>query len=89
MNEVQYVRTKELLSADVGDELVALDADAGHCYGFNSAAASVWRQLAEPQSFESLKRSLMDEYEVSDEQCSDDLAQLLNDFVGKGLIRRT
>ena len=89
MSEAQYVRTKELLSADVGDELVALDADAGHCYGFNSVAASVWRQLKEPQSFDGLKRSLMDEYEVSEEQCSADLTQLLNDFVGKGLIRRT
>jgi len=89
MNEAQYVRTKELLSADVGDELVALDADAGHCYGFNNVAASVWRELAEPRSFNGLKLSLMNEYEVSEEQCAADLSELLDDFVSKGLIRRT
>jgi hypothetical protein len=89
MNQPQYERALDLLSADVGDELVALDADAGHCYGFNSVAASVWRKLEQPRSLDELKAALMDEYEVSEEQCAADLSELLDDFVGKGLIRRT
>ena len=84
-----YERTVDLLSADIGDELVALDAEAGHCYGFNSVAASVWRQLEKPRSFDELKRALLDEFEVSDEQCAADLDDLLGDLVGKGLLRRT
>ena len=89
MNEAQYVRTKELLSADVGNHLVALDADEGLCYGFTSVVASVWRELAEPRSFEGLKRFLLDEYEISEEQCAAKLSNLLDDFVAKGLVRRT
>jgi hypothetical protein len=84
-----YERTVDLLSADIGDELVALDADAGHCYGFNSVAASVWRLLDEPRSFDDLKQALLDEFEVSEEQCTSDLHELLDDLVGKGLLRRT
>jgi len=89
MNESHYVRASDLLAADVGDEMVALDADAGHCYGFNSVAASVWRQLDQPRTFDGLKQALMEEYEVSEEQCQADLAELLEDFVSKGLLRRT
>lgn len=84
-----YQRSVDLLSADVGDELVALDAHAGHCYGFNSVAASVWRQLEQPRSFEDIKRNLLNEFEVSEDQCSADLQHLLADLVDKGLLRRT
>jgi len=89
MDQPLYERTVDLLAADVGDELVALDANAGHCYGFNSVAASVWRQLEQPRSFEDLKRSLINEFEVSEDQCASDLNELLDDLVGKGLLRRT
>jgi len=89
MSPSYYERSRDLLSADVGDELVALDADAGHCYGFNSAAASVWRQLEQPRSFDELKSGLLDEFDVTEEQCASDLNELLDDLVAKGLVRRT
>jgi hypothetical protein len=89
MNEPYYERAIDLLAADVGDELVALDADAGHCYGFNSVAASVWRQLDQPRTFDELKTALIDEYDVSEERCVADLSELLEDFVARKLLRRT
>lgn len=89
MTEPQYERAVDLLAADVGDELVALDADAGHCYGFNSVAASVWRQLDRPRSFDQLKAALMDEYDVPEDRCVADLSELLDDFVARKLLRRT
>ena len=84
-----YERTVDLLSADVGDELVALDADAGHCYGFNGVAASVWRRLEQPRSFEDLRQALLEEFDVSEQQCTAELQELLDDLVDKGLLRRT
>ena len=89
MNQPLYTRATDLLAADVGDELVALDVDAGHCYGFSSVAASVWRRLEQPCSFEELKQGLLDEFEVSEDECASDLKALLDDLVGKGLLRRT
>lgn len=89
MKQFQYERAVDLLSADIGDELVALDAEGGHCFGFNSVAASVWRLLEVPRTFDQLKSDLMQEYEVSEQQCDRDLAELLDDFVNKRLIRRT
>ena len=40
-----YKRKIDLMEAELGDELVALDPDAGECFGFNSIATSVWRML--------------------------------------------
>ena len=88
MTDHLYRRSKELLEADVGDELVGLDADAGQCFGFNEVATSVWKSLEQPKTFDQLRDVLVDEYAVDEDQCSRELNQLLDDLVAKGLIRK-
>lgn len=84
-----YSRAVRLMEAELGDEFVALDAEAGRCFGFNNVAASVWRALERPRTFEELRNSLLLEYEVGFEQCSTDLNELLADLVGRGLVEET
>lgn len=83
-----YERAVELLEADLGDELLTLDAKAGQCFGFNSVAASVWRRLAEPAAFDDIRQTLLDEYEVTDEQCTEELRGLMQVLVDQGLVRQ-
>jgi hypothetical protein len=87
MNEALYERATELLEADLGDELMALDAEGGICFGFNSVATSVWRHLVSPKSFEDLKEALLAEYDVSGEQCAEELQELLENLLESGLVR--
>jgi len=82
-----YRRAVDLMEAELGDELVALDPKAGECFGFNSVATSVWRQLEKPRNFEQLRDALLDEYQVGREQCERELEELLRDLHAKGLIR--
>lgn len=88
MSEDKYERATELLEAELGEELVALEPQQGSCFGFNNVAAVVWRQLEQPKSFDELKLLLLAEYEVGAEQCTLELKELINDLVGKGLVRR-
>ncbi len=87
MATFRYVRAKQLLEAELGDELVALDTDGGHCFGFNSVAADIWRLLDRPRDRETLHRALMDKYDVDAAQCATDLKSCLADLEAKGLIR--
>lgn len=87
MDSLVYEKATELMEAEVGEDLVALDPDAGACFGFNSVARSVWRHLEQPRSFEQLTRSLLDEYDVGIERCAEELRDLLDDMVQKGLVR--
>jgi len=84
--EAIYKRATDLMEADLGDELVALDPNAGECFGFNSVATSVWRLLEEPKNFGQLRDALLDEFEVSPEQCTGELKDLLDDLAAKGLV---
>ena len=82
----RYVRAVDLLEADIGNELVALEPEAGNCFGFNEVATVVWRKLAEPRSFDELRDALVADYDVSTEQCSTELKALLDDLVARRLV---
>jgi hypothetical protein len=82
-----YERAGELMEAELGDELIALDPAAGECFGFNSVATFVWQTLKEPKSFEQLRDALLNEYEVDAGQCAKELRELLDDLEAKHLVR--
>jgi len=84
-----YQRAVDLLEAELADEILALDPKEGSCFGFNPVAASVWRRLEQPASFDDLRRALLDEYEVSPEQCTKELQELMKVMIGHGLVRRS
>ena len=83
-----YRRSAQLMEADIGDELVALDAEAGVCFGFNQVATKVWKALAQPRSFDQLREALLDEYDVGEEQCASELRELLEDMAAKKLVTK-
>lgn len=85
---VIYRRAVDLLEADIHDELVALEPQAGACFGFNPVAASVWRLLETPKSFNELREALLSQYEVTSDECSHDLRELLAMMEDEGLIER-
>ena len=62
---------------------------ARQCFGFNNVAASVWRELAAPRTFEQLKQALLTEYEVEDERCATELRTLLDELCAKGLVAKS
>jgi hypothetical protein len=86
VKEPVYERAANLMEAELGDELVALDTDGGQCFGFNNVATSVWRHLEHPKTFDQLRDALLDEYEVDPEQCTRELKGLLDDLFEKRLV---
>jgi hypothetical protein len=88
MREALYERATELLEADLGDELMALDAQGGTCFGFNAVATGVWRQLVSPKSFDELRQALLAEYDVGSDQCTEELQELLDNLMENGLVRK-
>lgn len=87
MDQLVYSRSAQLMEAELHEELVALDPVAGRCFGFNDVAATVWKLLAQPKSFEQLREALMNEFEVAGDQCSIELRDLLDQLRELGLVR--
>jgi len=83
-----FERSRKLMEADLGDELLALDVEGGQCFGFNDVATAVWKLLEQPRSFAELRDVLLADYDVSSAQCSADLAELLDSLGERGLVKR-
>lgn len=81
-----YRRNKDLIEAEVGDDLVALEPHAGVCFGFNSVAATVWQHLGSPRTFDEIKEHLLAAYDVAEAQCATELEELLNQLIEGHLV---
>jgi hypothetical protein len=84
---IQYVKAKDLIEAELGDDLVGLDVGEGHCFGFNPVAADIWRLLDQPRDFEALRQALTDQYNVDPGECAAELRACLADLEMQGLVR--
>ncbi|MEI8355277.1 MAG: HPr-rel-A system PqqD family peptide chaperone [Deltaproteobacteria bacterium] len=89
MMELQkkIVRTADVVSAPVQEELVMFDVDAGKYYGLNQMAAAIWRCLENPVTVAALCAELLNDFDVSPEQCRLEVLAFLSKLETKGLIR--
>ncbi|MBF6568633.1 MAG: PqqD family protein [Candidatus Binataceae bacterium] len=75
------------VSCELGGEAAILDLQQGVYYGLDPVGATIWNLIAQPRRVDEIKQALLDQYEVSPDQCERDLIELLNDLAEHGLIR--
>jgi hypothetical protein len=81
-----FRRTDATMSAEVGDDVVALQADRGFAYGMEEVTATVWKLLEEPRDLDTIVTRLTAEYEVREDQCRAEVGTLLERMVSEGLV---
>lgn len=81
-----YRRTAATMSTEVGDDVVALQADRGFAYGMEEVTATVWRLLEEPRDLDALVTQLTAEYDVDEAQCRAEVTTLLEQMTSEGLV---
>lgn len=74
------------MEAPLERDLVGLNVDTGLCYGFNETAAAIWRQLAQPKSFDALLADLSLEFETTPTGCRDEVGRLVHELTDAGLV---
>jgi hypothetical protein len=80
------VAAPEQVSCPLGEESAILNLKNSVYYGMNPVGARVWDLLKEPTSVMELRNALLEEYEVDEARCGDDLLALLETMRSEGLI---
>jgi Coenzyme PQQ synthesis protein D (PqqD) len=80
------VATKHQVSCALGDESAILNMDNSVYYGMNAVGTSVWNLLQQPRSLLDIRDAIVDEYDVTPEQCERDLLELLEEMKKEGLV---
>jgi coenzyme PQQ synthesis protein D (PqqD) len=80
------VAAPEQVSCSLGEESAILNLKNSVYYGMNPVGARVWDLLKQPKSVAELRNALLEEYEVDEVRCGDDLLALLETMRSEGLI---
>lgn len=78
--------TKEAVHCDLEDEVVILGLKDGIYYGLNPVGTFIWNLIQKPITVKEIKEALLEEYDVDEETCENDLKELLEDLIDKSLI---
>jgi hypothetical protein len=81
------VATGNQACCSLAEEAVILDLKAGMYYGLNSVGARVWNLIQQPRTVQQVRDAIMEEYDVDPDRCERDLLVLLQDLVGRELVR--
>ena len=79
--------TKNQVSGDLLDgEVVILNLKDGVYYGLNSIGSRIWALIQEPRTVREVRDTLLQEYEIEEECCTQELLALLQDLASHELI---
>jgi hypothetical protein len=82
-------RDSNPLDCTIGDEVMLLSAQTGMYYALDATAARIWKLLETPTTFGDLCDKLTTEFDVSVDQCRDDVSACLRTLIDDALIHLT
>lgn len=74
------------VSADLAGEIAILNTKTGIYFGLDPVGARIWSLVLQGRSVEQMRDMMLEEYDVEPAQLEGDLAHLLAELEGKGLI---
>ena len=80
------VRHPGALSAEIDDEVVALDIARGACYGLDAIGARIWSMIESPTAIGDICEALTAAYDVDAATCRADVLDLFMALRAEGLI---
>ena len=80
------VAGSELVTANLDGEVVILGFQSGSYFGLDQVGAFVWDLLQKPQTVAALCDRILQEYEIDQERCEQDLLNLLGQLLDQQLI---
>jgi Coenzyme PQQ synthesis protein D (PqqD) len=75
--------------SDMDGEKVMLSINNGKYYNLGNIGGEIWDQIKEPKSIQALINSLIDIYNVEEEECKDQVLSFLNKLLEENLINIT
>jgi hypothetical protein len=79
-------RNEKMLSTDLDQETILMSVDAGAYFGMAGTAQTIWEKLETPLTFSALVNELVNEFEITPEECASDLQDFLGKMEQEGLL---
>ena len=84
--QTTVIVSSQQVSCPLGDEAAILNMKNSVYYGVNPVGATVWNLLKQPKTVAEIRDAILEEYEVEEKRCEQDLLTLLEEMRSEGLI---
>jgi hypothetical protein len=84
--QTTVIVSSQQVSCPLGDEAAILNLKNSVYYGMNPVGATVWNLLKQPKTVAEIRDAIIEEYEVDESRCEQDLLILLEEMRSEGLI---
>lgn len=82
----RYIRNSRAISGRLHEELVMMDPEQGKYFSLNRVATRIWDLLEKPMDIDQLCVVLLEEYEISQDRCHEEVGDYLRQMLRLGLI---
>ncbi|EZP81704.1 SynChlorMet cassette protein ScmD [Novosphingobium resinovorum] len=83
-----FTKVPTTATAEIDGQLVALDIQAGICFGLDPVATHIWKLLDAYPTADRLCAALLELYDVDPATCEEQTLSLLHELADIGLISR-
>lgn len=72
------VQNRDIDVSDLNNEKVMMNIDKGQYFSLNSLGSRIWELIDSPKKIRDIVHDLLEEYEVSEEDCVESVTEFLN-----------
>lgn len=85
-SHTRITRNPDQVFSEIDGQVVMLNVKKEAYYTLNDVGSSIWREIERPRTLKELTSCLTDEYEVSYENCRDEIIPFLNELLEAGIV---
>lgn len=74
------------MAAEIDGDTVMMNIETGHYFGLDDIGSAAWKAIEKPSPIASIQTSLLEQYDVSSEQCTRDLLTFLSELLEQRII---
>ena len=79
-------KNPNIVSSEIDGETVMMDTDFEKYFGMRAVGTRIWQLLEQDTSLQNICQQLVEEYEVTLEQCQEDVAPFLNELAKQDML---
>ena len=85
--DIKWQVSMEVLSSKIDEEVILMSLKGEYYFGLDPIGSSIWELLEQqPLSINELVKILVEEYEVDEQTCREDVKKFIDDMSDKKLI---
>jgi hypothetical protein len=84
----KYSRSSEIIDGSLDNNQVMMDLDNGKYYGLNPVGKRIWELIEQPKTLDEITERLLSEYDLSAEQCKQEVQVFMEKAVKYGIITK-